>query len=76
MLTFSPSLIAPHHLDESELLVTLGPLSGVGMLVPDGQIPISPAGMTIIYGQNAAGKSSYVRALSQGIAGPTSRSIS
>jgi recombinational DNA repair ATPase RecF len=63
MLTFSPSLIAPHHLDESELLVTLGPLSGVGMLVPDGQIPISPAGMTIIYGQNAAGKSSYVRAL-------------
>jgi hypothetical protein len=63
LLTFTSSLLNPHPLDDAVVLTAVGPLTGVGMVVPDGMIPISPTGLTIVYGQNATGKSSYVRAL-------------
>jgi energy-coupling factor transporter ATP-binding protein EcfA2 len=44
-------------------LLKFGRLQGVGMVVEDSQIEFSPVGITVIYGPNAAGKTSYVRGL-------------
>lgn len=44
-------------------LVSFGKLEGVGLVVQDGEIPFVTDGITVIYGANAAGKTSYVRGL-------------
>ena len=44
-------------------LVELGSVRGVGALVDDQDLGFAPDGLTVIYGPNAAGKSTYVRAL-------------
>lgn len=44
-------------------LLKFGRLQGVGMVVEDSQIEFSAVGITVIYGPNAAGKTSYVRGL-------------
>jgi hypothetical protein len=45
------------------LLVSVGELVGVGMVAIDQTLRFGPTGLTIVYGQNASGKSSYVRSL-------------
>lgn len=49
--------------DGAAKLLTLGGLQGVGMVIDGEQLTFAEAGLTIVYGQNAAGKSSYVKAL-------------
>lgn len=44
-------------------LRVLGGLTGVGLISGSEQINFEPAGLTLVYGPNAVGKSSYVRAL-------------
>lgn len=44
-------------------LVGLGPMHGVGAVAEEQQMRFSATGITVVYGQNAAGKSTYVRAL-------------
>jgi energy-coupling factor transporter ATP-binding protein EcfA2 len=44
-------------------LTTFGGLRGVGAVADDQRIQFGSSGLTIVYGQNAAGKSTYVRAL-------------
>jgi energy-coupling factor transporter ATP-binding protein EcfA2 len=44
-------------------LLRFGRLQGVGLVSRDEELRFEPTGLTLIYGQNAAGKSSYVRAL-------------
>lgn len=44
-------------------LLALGSLQGVGMVVDGEQLTFAESGLTIVYGQNAAGKSSYVKTL-------------
>lgn len=44
-------------------LVSFGKLEGVGLVVEDGEIHFVTDGITVIYGANAAGKTSYVRGL-------------
>jgi energy-coupling factor transporter ATP-binding protein EcfA2 len=44
-------------------LLALGSLQGVGLVVDGEELTFVESGLTIVYGQNAAGKSSYVRAL-------------
>ena len=44
-------------------LLSFGSLQGVGLVSQTDALNFEPAGMTLVYGQNAAGKSSYVRAL-------------
>jgi ABC-type transport system involved in cytochrome c biogenesis ATPase subunit len=44
-------------------LLSLGSMRGVGLLGDDQELRFAADGLTIVYGQNAAGKSSYVRAL-------------
>lgn len=67
-----PPNVSP--LDEPELglaggtrptvaLTALGNLSGVGVVASGQVLTFAPAGLTIVYGLNAAGKSSYVRLL-------------
>ncbi|MGN6600739.1 MAG: hypothetical protein ACTHMW_15845, partial [Actinomycetes bacterium] len=49
--------------DGAAKLLTLGSLQGVGMVIDGEQLTFADAGLTIVYGQNAAGKSSYVKVL-------------
>jgi len=44
-------------------LLAIGDLVGVGAVAAAQQLTFEPNGMTVVYGPNAAGKSSYVRAL-------------
>lgn len=44
-------------------LLSFGELEGVGLIAGHGELAFAPEGLTLIYGQNAAGKSSYVRGL-------------
>jgi hypothetical protein len=44
-------------------LVAFGRLRGVGAVSPEHELRFAPDGLTVIYGQNAAGKTTYVRAL-------------
>jgi energy-coupling factor transporter ATP-binding protein EcfA2 len=44
-------------------LLKFGLLQGVGMVVDDAQINFANQGITVIYGPNAAGKTSYARGL-------------
>lgn len=44
-------------------LVSFGRLRGVGAVSPEHELRFAPDGLTVIYGQNAAGKTTYVRAL-------------
>jgi energy-coupling factor transporter ATP-binding protein EcfA2 len=49
--------------DEAPRLVAFGRMRGVGAASPDYELRFEPDGLTIVYGQNAAGKSTYVRGL-------------
>lgn len=49
--------------EEGARLVALGNLRGVGAVAPDQSLTFLPDGLTIVYGPNAAGKTSYVRTL-------------
>ncbi|MFL5884017.1 MAG: AAA family ATPase [Thermoleophilaceae bacterium] len=49
--------------EEGARLVVLGRLRGVGAVAPDQSLSFLANGLTIVYGPNAAGKTSYVRAL-------------
>ena len=44
-------------------LLALGSLQGVGLVAENEELTFGPTGLTLIYGQNAVGKSSYVRTL-------------
>jgi hypothetical protein len=44
-------------------LVAFGRLRGVGAVSHEHELRFAPGGLTVIYGQNAAGKTTYVRAL-------------
>jgi ABC-type cobalamin/Fe3+-siderophores transport system ATPase subunit len=44
-------------------LLSFGRLRNVGAVSPDHELRFAPVGLTIIYGQNAVGKTTYVRAL-------------
>jgi ABC-type cobalamin/Fe3+-siderophores transport system ATPase subunit len=44
-------------------LLAFGRLRGVGAVSPDHELRFAEAGLTVIYGQNAVGKTTYVRAL-------------
>lgn len=44
-------------------LVAFGRLRGVGAVSHEHELRFAPEGLTVIYGQNAAGKTTYVRAL-------------
>ena len=48
---------------EPTKLLRFGNLRGVGLVDQDQALQFEPSGLTVIYGQNGAGKSSYVRAL-------------
>ncbi|HVS84479.1 MAG TPA: AAA family ATPase [Gaiellaceae bacterium] len=48
---------------EAPRLVAFGRMRGVGAASPDYELRFAPNGLTIIYGQNAAGKTTYVRGL-------------
>jgi hypothetical protein len=48
-------------------LVGFGRLQGVGAAAPDQQLSFAPEGLTVIYGANAAGKSTYVRGLTPSV---------
>ncbi|MGZ8983078.1 MAG: AAA family ATPase [Methylotenera sp.] len=49
--------------DSSVSLASLGPVSNVSALTDGQEITFKPTGMTIIYGDNGAGKSSYTKIL-------------
>lgn len=44
-------------------LLRLGSLKNVGLVSPAEEIRFAPTGLTVVYGANASGKSSYVRAV-------------
>lgn len=44
-------------------LLALGSLRGVGLISDTEEVTFGPTGLTLIYGQNAVGKSTYVRGL-------------
>lgn len=46
-------------------LLAFGRVRGVGAVSPDHELRFAPTGLTVIYGQNAVGKTTYVRALKQ-----------
>jgi len=48
---------------ESITLLGLGSVIGVNQLAPGQTVPFEPSGITIIYGDNGAGKSGYARVL-------------
>ncbi|MDR5877812.1 AAA family ATPase [Caballeronia sp. LZ032] len=48
---------------KSITLLALRNLRGVNTIAPDQSIPFSPTGLTVIYGNNGAGKSGYSRVL-------------
>lgn len=48
---------------EKPRLLSFGRLRGVGLVSSDSELTFASEGMTLIYGANAAGKSSYVKAL-------------
>jgi energy-coupling factor transporter ATP-binding protein EcfA2 len=49
--------------DEPPQLVGFGNMRGVGSVVADQELSFEPHGLTLIYGPNAVGKTTYVRAL-------------
>lgn len=73
VLSDGESAQPPHNLTLEELpetavtgaprLVGFGGLRGVGALSPEYALTFAAAGLTIVYGDNAAGKTTYVRAL-------------
>jgi recombinational DNA repair ATPase RecF/F0F1-type ATP synthase assembly protein I len=64
---------APHAIQREDLavggtegtarLLLLGGMRGVGLVSEMDELSFAPTGITVIYGQNGAGKSSYVRGL-------------
>ena len=60
---FRASLIEDEPIGSTPKLIKFGALRGVGMIVEDAEIPFGADGLSVVYGQNAVGKSSYVRAL-------------
>ena len=48
---------------ESARLVRIGSLRNVGMVASDQQLEFAPDGLTVVYGPNGVGKSTYVAAL-------------
>lgn len=48
---------------ESISLISLGHVVGVNQLAPGQEIPFEPEGITVVYGDNGAGKSGYARVL-------------
>lgn len=63
MRTFNPAMLSSANAGENSRITKLGPLHGVGMIVEDSEIPFNPVGITVVFGHNAAGKSSFVRCL-------------
>jgi energy-coupling factor transporter ATP-binding protein EcfA2 len=55
--------IAAGTTDEDVRLLTVGSLRGVGLVDEREQLDFAGDGLTLIYGQNAAGKSTFVRVL-------------
>jgi len=53
----------PSDPDQTTRLVRVGRLNGVGAVANDQEIEFAEEGLSVIYGPNAAGKSTYVRAL-------------
>jgi AAA domain len=49
--------------DEPPQLVGFGNMRGVGSVVADQELSFEPHGLTLIYGPNAVGKTTYVRGL-------------
>ncbi|MBA3241045.1 MAG: hypothetical protein H0T60_07430 [Acidobacteria bacterium] len=47
------------------ILCSIGPLTGIDRLAYDQELKFALAGVTLIFGENASGKSGYVRALRQ-----------
>ena len=60
---FDPAMLSGSVIAESARITKIGPLHGVGMIVKDSEIPVNPVGLTVVFGRNAAGKSSFVRSL-------------
>ena len=59
----SPGDLPRMHAGPVAKLKKFGLLRGVGLVVDDAQIDFCPDGLTIVFGANASGKSSYVRGL-------------
>jgi recombinational DNA repair ATPase RecF len=55
--------VAPLPSSTAPLLLALGGLEGVGLIGDGDELTFGASGLTLIYGQNAVGKTSYVRAL-------------
>lgn len=52
-----------HAEEEENKLLSVGNVSNVSTLAPDKTINFSPSGLTVVYGNNGAGKSSYAKIL-------------
>ncbi len=69
--TIEPDFLAHHHIptqsgaSEPVSLVSITDVVGVNYLAPDQTLSFHPTGLTIIYGDNGAGKSGYSRILKQ-----------
>lgn len=57
------SHLSPTDAGSTTRLLALGGLRGVGLVSEREELRFAPTGLTLIYGPNAVGKSSYVRAL-------------
>ena len=55
--------VSPASVGAVPRLLALGSLQGVGLVSENDELTFGGTGLTLIYGQNAVGKSSYVRAL-------------
>jgi len=55
--------LPPEATGAAPRLTSFGGLKGVGVVADDQTLTFRPSGLTIVYGQNAAGKTTYVRAL-------------
>ena len=62
----TPEQVAAPHVEAGAVQLTaIRDLRGVNALAAGKTLPISPAGLTVIYGDNGAGKSGYSRVLRQ-----------
>ncbi|MEF8690386.1 UNVERIFIED_CONTAM: AAA family ATPase [Comamonas sp. A-3] len=62
----APEQIAAPHIEAGSVQITaIRDLRGVNALATGKSLPIAPEGLTIIYGDNGAGKSGYSRVLKQ-----------
>lgn len=62
----TPEQVAAPHVEAGAVQLTaIRDLRGVNALAAGKTLPISPAGLTVIYGDNGAGKSGYSRVLKQ-----------